>query len=201
MVIIYHLKSTATTSGTDQFDFGNSFWRRYRSEEISPSSSYQLRRSSHSHSVLSDAKHSTWTTHGFYYSSSMRGGRVQGRQESKVGLTQLCSWDLFCTQLVQFLLLLLLLLCNILMYILHTAVFSCCTAGPAVLVWSARWTHFCIAMAQMYEVVLDVGHWGLGRDAVWRKSFVFNWRQLSRAPWQTESEDIFFKSKSGRLLP
>ena len=36
MVIIYHLKSTATTSGTDQFDFGNPFWRRYRSEEISP---------------------------------------------------------------------------------------------------------------------------------------------------------------------
>ena len=36
MVIINHLKSTATTSGTDQFDFGNPFWRRYRSEEISP---------------------------------------------------------------------------------------------------------------------------------------------------------------------
>ena len=36
MVIIYHLKSTATTSGTDQFDFGNPFWPRYRSEEISP---------------------------------------------------------------------------------------------------------------------------------------------------------------------
>ena len=36
MVIIYHLKSTATTSGTDQFDFGNPFWWRYRSEEISP---------------------------------------------------------------------------------------------------------------------------------------------------------------------
>ena len=35
-MIIYHLKSTATTSGTDQFDFGNPFWRRYRSEEISP---------------------------------------------------------------------------------------------------------------------------------------------------------------------
>ena len=36
MVVICHLKSTATTSVTDQFDFGDPIWRRYRSEEISP---------------------------------------------------------------------------------------------------------------------------------------------------------------------
>ena len=37
MVVICHLKSTATTSVTDQFDFGDPIWRWYRSEEISPS--------------------------------------------------------------------------------------------------------------------------------------------------------------------
>ena len=38
MVIIYHLKSPTTISGTEQFDFGNPFWWRSRSEEISPPS-------------------------------------------------------------------------------------------------------------------------------------------------------------------